>query len=169
MLHPVCDPSRSGIEDDPRLPYYSLIEKFTAKYAAEIGMYGSYTHKYDTPSVVDLVHWDSCLIYSGVTRKLNGDLYQRWKPFDPCYSTPISETMHFSYFLQIKQLLKLNDNAKCPKRGEVGYDLAYKYEYAFKVIIENYNAFSEIISPKEALREDPCKCLFRNDFTQLCC
>ena len=51
--------------------------------------------------------------------------------------------MNFSRFLQIKQLLKLNDNATSPKRGEAGYDPAYKYDYAFKVIIENCNAFTE--------------------------
>ena len=51
--------------------------------------------------------------------------------------------MNFLYFLQIKGLFKLNDNAKSPKGEEAGYNTSYKYDSAFKVIIENFNAFTE--------------------------
>jgi hypothetical protein len=40
-------------EIDPRAPYYSETERFTQKYAAEIGMRGSYGHQFTQPKVND--------------------------------------------------------------------------------------------------------------------
>ena len=48
----MCDPEKSGIDDDPRLPYYSHIENWTAKYAASIGMYDSYGYDYHTANCI---------------------------------------------------------------------------------------------------------------------
>lgn len=44
LLQPMCNPKKSWTDNDPRLPYYSHIENWTAKYAANISMYGSYGH-----------------------------------------------------------------------------------------------------------------------------
>ena len=51
--------------------------------------------------------------------------------------------MNYFHFLHIKKSIKINDNSKAPKFGEEGYNPAYKYDYAFKVIIENCNAFTK--------------------------
>ena len=72
---PVCDPRKSGILDDPRLPYYSSIEKWTAKYAVAIGIYGAYSHGYETARLEDLVQFDSIVIKSGVMGYLDGALF----------------------------------------------------------------------------------------------
>ena len=77
LLMPVCDPSKSGIANDPRLPYYSSIEKWTAKYAASIGMYGAYGHTYETVTLEELVKFDSIVIKSGVMGDLDGALFRR--------------------------------------------------------------------------------------------
>ena len=117
LLHPVCDPSKSGIDNDPRLPYYSNIEKWTAKYAASIGMYGSYGHSYQTVNVEELVKWDACVFMSGVKGKLDGSIYRRWKKNDKAYDEDIENEMTHSRWLQIKRTLKLCDNDSSPRRG----------------------------------------------------
>ena len=119
-----------------------MLERWTAKYAADIGMYGSYTHDFKTITSVDLLHFDACLERSGVIGKLDGDLYHRWDPKDAAYDHNIANTITYTRFLQIKRAVKLNDNNKSPKRGEEGYDPAYKYDYAFKTICANTNAFT---------------------------
>ena len=118
LLHPVCDPSKSGIENDPRLAYYSNIENWTAKYAATIGMYGSYGHSYQTVSVEELVQFDSCVFMSGVKGKLDGSIYRRWKPNDKAYDNDIEKAMNHSRWLEIKRTFKLCDNDLSPRRGE---------------------------------------------------
>ena len=118
LLHPVCDPSKSGIDNDPRLPYYSSIENWTAKYAATIGMYGSYGHSYQTVSVEELVQFDSCVFMSGVKGKLDGSIYRRWKPNDKAYDSDIETAMNHSRWLEIKRTIKLCDNDLSPRRGE---------------------------------------------------
>ena len=104
LLQPMCDPSKSGIEGDPRMPYYTHIENWTAKYAASIGMYGSYGHNYKTASVQELLRWDSCVAMSGVNGHLKGGaIYRRWKPDDKAYDDEIASAMHHSRWLAIKR------------------------------------------------------------------
>ena len=33
LILPICDTNKSGIDDDPRLPYYSAVEKWSNGYA----------------------------------------------------------------------------------------------------------------------------------------
>ena len=73
-LHPVCNPSKSDIENDPQLPWYSNIENWTTKYAATIGMSSSYGHSYQTISVEDLVQFDGCIFMSGM-KNLDWSIY----------------------------------------------------------------------------------------------
>ena len=42
----MCNPARSGIENDPRKAYCTEIEILTTKYAAMIRMNGLYGYKY---------------------------------------------------------------------------------------------------------------------------
>ena len=114
----MCDPTKSGIENDPRLAYYSNIENWTAKYAATIGMYGSYGHSYQTVGVEELVQFDSCVVMSGVKGKLDGSIYRRWKSNDKAYDNDIEKAMNHSRWLEIKRTYKLCDNDLSPRRGE---------------------------------------------------
>ena len=72
LLHLICDPSKSDIEGEPRMPYYTNIENWTAKYAALIEMYGSYDHNYTTTTIEELFRWDSCVAMSVVNDHLKG-------------------------------------------------------------------------------------------------
>jgi hypothetical protein len=143
LLLPMCDPEKSGIEDDPRLPYYSKVERWSTKYAASIGLLGSYGHDFKTPTIEELVHWDSCVFKSGVNGALQGALYRRWRVGDTAYDPDIGASMTHTRWLQIKRIIKLCDNDLTPKRGEDGYCPAYKYDYIFKCLISNLNSLTK--------------------------
>jgi hypothetical protein len=76
LLLPMCDPKKSGIEDDPRLPYYSVVENWSSKYAAITGMTGSYGHAFKLPTIEELMHFGSAVIRNGVLGGLDGALLQ---------------------------------------------------------------------------------------------
>jgi hypothetical protein len=143
LLLPMCDPEKSGIEDDPRMPYYSKLERWSTKYAASIGLLGSYGHDFKTPNIEELVHWDSCVFKSGVNGALQGALFRRWRVGDTAYDPDVAASMTHTRWLQIKRIIKLCDNDLSPKRGEEGYCPAYKYDYLFKCLISNLNAITK--------------------------
>ena len=41
--------------------------------------------------------------------------------------------------------MKLNMNSTCPKRGEPGYDPAYKFDFIYKTLMHNVNCISKHI------------------------
>ena len=50
LILPMCDPERSGVESDGRLPYYSKLEEWSNLYACQIGLGGSYGHEFKNVS-----------------------------------------------------------------------------------------------------------------------
>jgi hypothetical protein len=77
LLLPVCDPKRSGIKDDPRVPFCTKVEGWTQKYAHSIGLGGSYGHEFKAVMVPELVHFESVLVRDGVHGGSNGALHRR--------------------------------------------------------------------------------------------
>jgi hypothetical protein len=49
VAFPICDLAKSGITDNPRMPFYSKVENWSQKYATTGG---SYSHKYFDMAVV---------------------------------------------------------------------------------------------------------------------
>ena len=143
LLFPLCDPKKSGIGDDPRLPFYSVIEKWSQKYAVDLGMPGSYGHDCKAIMSDELVHFDMALIRDGIHGGSNGAIYCRWKQGTPTYDRDITEALTHTRFLQLKRMYKLCDNDKSPKKDQPGYDPAYKYDYIYKVLIHNVNEITE--------------------------
>lgn len=142
LLLPMCDPEKSGIADNPRLPWYSAIEKWTAIYTATLGLYGAYGHNIETVALCKLLQFDMVINKSGVMGHVDGTIYRRWKKGDGAFSQDIYNHMTHSRWCQIKRCFKLCDNDKAPRRGQEGYDPVYKYDYAFKTVIKNLNAFT---------------------------
>ena len=67
----------------------------------------------------------------------------------------IANAMNHSRWLQIKRCIKLCDNDAAKKKGEEGYNPAYKYDYAWKALIHNINAFTyEIFKSKPHITWD---------------
>ena len=41
LILPICDNKKSGIDDDPRMSYYSVVERWTYFYAVHLGHGGT--------------------------------------------------------------------------------------------------------------------------------
>jgi hypothetical protein len=142
LLLPICDPTKSGIDDDPRKAFYSKVEGFTNSYAYSIGLGGSYGHRFKSIDLHELVHFDGVVVRDGVRGGSNGALYRRWMD-GADQDELIAESIHHCRWLQIKRCIKLCNNETAPKRGEPDYDPAYKYDMLYNVLIENLNAITE--------------------------
>ena len=72
LILPLCDLAMSGIENDPRLPYYTEVERFAnmSKYESRLG--GSYGYKWIPARARELVNFDRILIRDGVLGLSNG-------------------------------------------------------------------------------------------------
>jgi hypothetical protein len=79
LLLPICDPSRSGIEGDGRMPFYTLARTYTNTYAfGEKGWGGGYSHEFDRVSEQELVHWMAVPIRHGARGGTPMTLHYRW-------------------------------------------------------------------------------------------
>jgi len=76
FLLPICDTSKSGIEDDPRLLYYSNVEEWSNIYIFKIGLGGTYRHLFKNLNARDLVVHDGCIVRDGV-RGSSGTIYRQ--------------------------------------------------------------------------------------------
>ena len=54
----------------------------------------------------------------------------------------LSSSLSLSRWFNLKRLLKLNNNDLSPKRGEVGYNPAYKYDMIYRTIVDNVIALT---------------------------
>jgi hypothetical protein len=66
LLLLMCDPSKSGIDGDPRRAYYTRVESWTQKYATLLGLGGFfYGHEFKQILAPELVHFDAALARDG--------------------------------------------------------------------------------------------------------
>jgi hypothetical protein len=146
LVMPMCDVSKSGIKDDPRSNYYVSRETFSNIYAAQLGAYGSYGHAFDPTTTVDHVRWDGTIIRDAVLGGCKGAFYRRFDLKSSQYDDVTAAAMSQTRWLQIKRVMKLNDNSASPKRGEEGYDPTYKYRMLPRTLVDNTNALTETAS-----------------------
>lgn len=138
LLLPVCKIEKSGIKDDPRQSYYSKVMTWSHKYALELGLTGSYGHKFREIMIPELLRFDGVLIRDGVLNgSTDGALYRRWDSTSSGFDNAIYNSITHTRFLQLKRTLKLCDNSSAPKRGEPLYNPAYKYDYIYETIVHN--------------------------------
>ena len=124
------------------MSYYSQVETWTNAYALQLGLGGSYGHRFNNVMIQELVNFDGVLVKDGVKGGSDGAIYRRWQNSEDM-DQAIIDSMSYRRFLQIKRTLKLCDNRACPKRGEDGYDPAYKFDYIWKCLVHNVNAVSK--------------------------
>jgi hypothetical protein len=79
LLLPICDPAKSGIDGDPRRPYYTKVEAWAQKYVTSLDLGGSYGHKFKQVLAQELVHFDAALVRDGVHGGSDGALYRHWQ------------------------------------------------------------------------------------------
>ena len=70
-----------------------------------------------------------------------GAMYRRWVDGSD-YGEVIVESINHLRWLQIKRTVKLNNNATSSKRGEPGYDPAYKFDLLYRTMVHNANCTS---------------------------
>ena len=109
------------------------------KYAFSLGAFGSYGHEFKPLTSMELLYFNMVVIRDGVLGGMDGAIYRRWKKDDSAYDPVIAGTITNSRWLQLKRVYKLCDNDVTPKKGDRGYDPAYKYDYIYKCLIRNIN------------------------------
>ena len=78
LLLPIGDTTKSKIDNDPRMSYYSKVENWSNMYSFQIGLGGTYGHKFKNIKVEELVYHDGCIVRNGVRGGSSGAIYQRW-------------------------------------------------------------------------------------------
>ncbi|KAL3936788.1 MAG: hypothetical protein SGARI_002405 [Bacillariaceae sp.] len=66
------------------------------------------------------------------------------RPGNTSYNATIAEAFTKSRWLEIKRVIKLCNNLTAKKRGQDGYNPAYKYDFIYDVICHNVNALTLI-------------------------
>eukprot|EP00957_Ditylum_brightwellii_P198527 15130581-Ditylum_brightwellii.AAC.1 len=61
--------------------------------------------------------------------------------------------MHFAIYVQIKSIYKRNVNKDCPPRGESGYDPCAKYDFLYRVLVDNMDSTTESASIDQCANE----------------
>jgi hypothetical protein len=107
LLWPICEPSRSGVEGDTRIPFFTLVEQYTNIYNFMTGQGGTYGHKWNNVVAAELLHFFGILVRDGVLGGSHGALDQRWNPHSPMYCHDIAQSMTLTRFGEIKRNIKL--------------------------------------------------------------
>ena len=144
LLLPICDPRRSGIDNDTRLPYYTEVERFTNMSKAESGYGGSYGHSWKATNGPELLRFDGVHVRDGVYGGSKGNLHIRFEePGSFTRDEDICDALTFTRYTELKRNMKLCHNGSCAKRGEPNYDPAYKYDLIYKTLVHNVNAITK--------------------------
>jgi len=139
LLFPFCDPKKSGVEDDNRMPYYTLATICTNVYAAGQGAGSGVGHEWKSVNVAQLVHWTGVPIRNGALDGKPGTIYARWNGNDPRYDPYIDNAMSKSRWKILKRYFKLNNNLQDKTKGDAGYDPCTKYDLVYKALVHNMN------------------------------
>jgi hypothetical protein len=144
LLLPLCDPSKSGIHGDGRMPFWVNAADCTNIYATiEKGWGGSYSHAFNPVSVPELVKWAAVPICHGARGGNPMTLHFRWMQSDCDFDHTIAGAITQTRWCRIKQVFKLNNNFVTPSRGSPGYDPAFRYDLIYKVMCHNMNHFTK--------------------------
>ena len=140
LLLPICDPSKSDIEGDPRKGFYVPTSRFTNLYAIDVKQRdGLYSNNFTNTNPEELVNFDGAVARS--VNRYMGDCYAKEK--ENTYDPVIAENMHYRRFVDIKSCMKLCDHSQETKRGDDGYDPTQKYRLVWDVFVYNLNQFIE--------------------------
>jgi len=117
-----------------------------------LASYGSgYGHSFEPTNAAELLRWDGVLVTDGVRGGSKGAILRRFDnyPGSKSYDADIAKAFTKSRWLELKRCVKLCNNLTAPKKGQEGYNPAYKYDLIFKTIINNVNAFSLYANPDQ--------------------
>ena len=69
--------SKSGIEDDLRLNYYTNVWRYMYKYAGDISVASLCTHSFNTAKIQELIRFNRALVLDGVLGNKCSVLHRR--------------------------------------------------------------------------------------------
>lgn len=142
LLFPIADPSKTGVDNDNRIPYFSHVVQCTNGYSGFEGGGSDMGHKFQSVSEAEMVQWTAVPIRHGVFDGKPGTIYKRWDTADQRYDRVISSAMKKTRWTAIKRYFKLNNNSVEKERGEEGYDPSNKYDHIYKCLVSNINYFT---------------------------
>ena len=126
-LLPIHDIKRTGIENDPRIPFYHKVEKWSNSYASnELDIGNGYGHSFKNVTIDEMVKWDGVVVMDGALGGSRGAILRRFddsREDNLSYNKFIASAFTKTRFLEVKRVIKLCDNSTAPKRGQPGYDL----------------------------------------------
>ncbi len=147
LLFPLCEPSKSGIAGDKRMPYHTQTAAYTNIYAATEGGGVGYGHDWKPVSVTEMIKWEGIPIRHGANDGKPGTHHARWMATDSRHDAIIADNFNYSRYLEVKRMFKLSNNEKEKKRGEEGYDPCNKYDFIYKVLVSNMNNLTKKADP----------------------
>ena len=118
----------------------------------ESGKGGTYGHTWKPTTAREMVHFHGVTVRDGVLGSSNGAIHRRWTR-GACYDNKIVNTMRLTRFGQLKCSLKLYHNNSVPKRGEEGYDPAYKFDLIWDCMTSNCNAITARAEENQTIDE----------------
>ena len=145
LILPIHDTTSKTIRNDPRTPFYPSVSKFSNMYAVgELNLGTGYGHSFTPTNPSELLQWDGTIVMDGVRGGSNGALLRRMdtRTGNTAYDEYIAEAFSKTRWLELKRYYKLCNNLTAPKRGQPGYDPAYKYDFIYKTIVHNINALT---------------------------
>jgi hypothetical protein len=98
LLLPIGDSKKSGLENDPCLPYYSEVECWTQKYATSIRLGGSYGHSFKEVMLEELLHFDSVVVRDGVYGGTDGTMYCRWREGETTFDKDVAKSISHTHW-----------------------------------------------------------------------
>ncbi len=124
LLLPIHISKLSGVENDKRMPFFSIICAWTIVYAfsPKRNWGGSYGHDFQSVLEEELVWWFGELIQDGARGSAGGAIHRWLMMNDMDYDDCIMNTMPYSCWIKIKSVLKLNHNGMTPKQGDPNYN-----------------------------------------------
>ena len=134
-----------GVPADPRQPFYMEKSRWSNMYAVgELDLGSGYGHTFQNTTADEWVRWDGVLVMDGVRGGSKGAILRRFdkRSTNTSYDEHIDKAITKTRWLEMKRVAKLNNNVAAKKRGEEGYDPAYKYDYVFDTLVHNTNALT---------------------------
>ena len=77
------------------------------------------------------------IICNGTQGSTTEPIHWHWMLSDADHDELIMNAMTYSWWLQIKSVLKLNNNYESKQKDHPKYDPSSKYDYVFKVLVHN--------------------------------
>jgi hypothetical protein len=110
------------------MPFYSKVENWSQKYAATMGIGGSYGHDNKPAMATELLHFDMAVVQDGVLGGSDSAIHRRWNRGKSNYDMETAGTITHLRWLQIKRFYKICDNDLAPKKGDADYDPEYSVQ-----------------------------------------